>query len=157
MKSRKPVLQAIVFGGAIVAFASPVWPQEVPGEHRQPDQRLTRPGSNEDNPGIRGQGTVELSKNDMQMVEEALKSKGYNPGAIDGVADDANRQAIRSFQKDSGMPITGVVDQRTAEKLGVSIASRSGASDRSSRRSAPTNEGRSQGRDSDQNIPRDVR
>ena len=37
-------------------------------------------------PGMHGQGTVELSKNDMRMVEEALKAKGYSPGKIDGVA-----------------------------------------------------------------------
>ena len=35
----------------------------------------------------------------MKNVEEALKAKGYDPGKIDGVIDDANRAAIRSFQK----------------------------------------------------------
>jgi peptidoglycan hydrolase-like protein with peptidoglycan-binding domain len=124
------------------------------GTRRQPDKRLTRPGDNENIPGMRGQGTPELSKNDMRMVEEALKAKGYNPGSIDGVADDAARTAIRSFQKDNGLSMTGTIDQRTAERLGVSIGAHPSTSDR------PVSEPpspRSQGRDADQNVPRDTR
>lgn len=157
VRKHKSILKAILVGGIVGAMATPVWAQEVPGEHRQPDPYLTRPGDNEDIPGVRGQGTVELSKNDMRMVEEALKSKGYNPGSVDGVADDANRSAIRSFQQDSGIPITGAVDKRTADKLGVSISSRSSASNPAGFKGSPTSEGRSQGRDSDQNVPRDTR
>jgi peptidoglycan hydrolase-like protein with peptidoglycan-binding domain len=156
-KYNKSILKVILLGGIIGAVATPALSQEVPGERRQPDRNLTRPGDNENIPGMRGQGTPELSKNDMRMVEEALKSKGYNPGQIDGVADDTNRSAIRSFQKDNGIPITGAVDQRTAEKLGVSIGSRSPTSDGPSRQGSPNSEGRSQGRDSEQNVPQDTR
>jgi len=97
MRKDKSMLAVLLLGGAVGLVASPAWSQEVPGERRQPDKRLTRPGDNENIPGMREQGTPELSKNDMRMVEEALKSKGYNPGSIDGVADDAARTAIRSF------------------------------------------------------------
>jgi len=34
--------------------------------------------------------------------------------------------AIRAFQKDNGLPMTGMVDQKTADRLGVKIASKSG-------------------------------
>ncbi len=158
MKKHKAILRVVLVGGVIGALASPVLSQEVPGERRQPGQNLARPGDNENIPGMRGQGTPELSKNDMRMVEEALKSKGYNPGQIDGVVDDTNRSAIRSFQKDNGIPLTGAVDQSTAEKLGLSVSSRSSTSkNRPGREGSPTNEGRSQGRDSDQNVPQDTR
>ena len=117
MSLRKGVFRAVLFGGTVAMFANPVWSQEAPGEHRQPDRNLTRPGDNENIPGMHGEETTELSKSDMRMVEEALKSKGYNPGKVDGVADDANRAAIRSFQKDKGLPITGMGDKRTADEL----------------------------------------
>jgi len=154
MRKDKSMLAVLLLGGAVGLVASPAWSQEVPGERRQPDKRLTRPGDNENIPGMREQGTPELSKNDMRMVEEALKSKGYNPGSIDGVADDAARTAIRSFQKDNGLPMTGTIDQRTAERLGVTIGAHPSTSDR------PVSEPpspRSQGRDTDQNVPRETR
>jgi murein L,D-transpeptidase YcbB/YkuD len=42
--------------------------------------------------------------------------------------DDDARKAISAFQKDNGLSITGTVDQRTADKLGVRIAAKSGSS-----------------------------
>jgi peptidoglycan hydrolase-like protein with peptidoglycan-binding domain len=30
-------------------------------------------------------------------------------------------EAIRAFQKDNNLPITGSIDQRTADKLGVTL------------------------------------
>jgi peptidoglycan hydrolase-like protein with peptidoglycan-binding domain len=63
----------------------------------------------------------------MKAVEEALQAKGYKVGRVDGIADNDAREAIRSFQQDNGLPITGMVDQRTADKLDVRI-SKSGSS-----------------------------
>ncbi len=83
-------------------------------------------------PGINQKGTPELSKNDMRAVEEALQTKGYKPGKIDGVADDETRAAIRAFQKDNGFAMSGMVDQKTADRLGVTISSKSGGTQRSS-------------------------
>ena len=130
MKKRKSMIGAIILSGAVGLASTPAWSQEAPGETRQPDPNLTRPGrGDEDIPGIHQGGTPELSKKDMKAVEEALKTKGYQVGRVDGVADDTARKAIRSFQKDSGLPITGTIDQRTADKLDVRI-SKSGTSQR---------------------------
>jgi putative peptidoglycan binding protein len=52
--------------------------------------------------------------------QQSLKSEGYDPGREDGVADDNTRQAIREFQQDKELAMTGVIDQRTAENLGLS-------------------------------------
>jgi len=129
MKKRKSVVGAIILSGAVGLVSTPVWSQEAPGETRQPDPNLTRPGEN-DIPGAHHRGTPELSKNDMKAVEEALQAKGYQVGRVDGVADDDARKAIRSFQQDNGLSITGMVDQRTADKLGVRISSKSGGAQR---------------------------
>jgi peptidoglycan hydrolase-like protein with peptidoglycan-binding domain len=64
----------------------------------------------------------------MRAVEEALQTKGYKPGKIDGVVDDEARAAIRAFQKDNGFSVTGMIDQKTADRLGVKISSKSGRS-----------------------------
>jgi peptidoglycan hydrolase-like protein with peptidoglycan-binding domain len=127
MKIKQSMVTAIVLSGAVTLASSSVWSQEAPGETRQSDPNLTRPGL-QDVPGINQKGTPELSKNDMRAVEEALQTKGYKPGKIDGVADNEARAAIRAFQKDNGLPVTGMVDQKTADRLGVKIASKSGGS-----------------------------
>ncbi|HET8918030.1 MAG TPA: peptidoglycan-binding domain-containing protein [Candidatus Binatia bacterium] len=128
MKRKKPVVAAIILSGAVGFASSPLWSQELPGERRQSAPNQTRPGRDQDVPGVNQLGTPELSKNDMRAVEEALQTKGYKPGKIDGVADDEAREAIRAFQKDNGFSVTGMVDQKTADRLGVRISSKSGGS-----------------------------
>jgi peptidoglycan hydrolase-like protein with peptidoglycan-binding domain len=126
MKKKKSLVGAIILSGAVGLASAPASSQEAPGETRQPDPNLTRPGRGDnDIPGTHQRGTSELSKNDMQKVEEALHAKGYQVGKIDGTADNDARKAIRSFQQDSGLPITGMVDQRTADRLGVRFSNRS--------------------------------
>jgi peptidoglycan hydrolase-like protein with peptidoglycan-binding domain len=129
MNGRKSIIGAVVLGSAVGLVSGPVWSQEAPGETRQPNPNQTRPGRGEnDIPGAHQRGTPELSKNDMKKVEEALRAKGYKVGRIDGTADDDARKAIRSFQQDNGIPVTGMVDQRTADRLGVRLSAKEGRS-----------------------------
>jgi peptidoglycan hydrolase-like protein with peptidoglycan-binding domain len=64
-----------------------------------------------------------LSNNDMEAVEQALQQKGYDVGKVDGRADNASRAAIRAFQEDEGIPITGMIDENTAGRLGFQKSS----------------------------------
>ena len=127
MKRRKSVVGALVLSSAVGFASSAAWSQQVPGKSQQTNPNLTRPGD-ENPPGAEHKGTPALSKSDMRKVEEALQAKGYKVGKIDGMADDDARKAISAFQKDNGLSITGTVDERTAEKLGVKIAAKSGSS-----------------------------
>jgi peptidoglycan hydrolase-like protein with peptidoglycan-binding domain len=67
-----------------------------------------------------------MSKDQIKKVEEALQAKGHNPGRVDGVMDNQTQAAIRDFQKANSIPITGTLDQQTAQKLGVSLSRQSG-------------------------------
>ena len=127
MKKRKSVVGAIVLSSAVGFASSAAWSQQVPGGSQQTNPNLTRPGD-ENPPGAEHKGTPGLSKNDMRKVEEALQAKGYKVGKIDGMVDDDARKAISAFQKDNGLTITGTVDERTADKLGVRITAKSGSS-----------------------------
>ncbi len=155
MKNSKSVLGAIILSGAVGFTSAPALSQEAPGETRQPDANLTRPGRDADIPGINQRGTPELSKNDMKAVEEALQTKGYKVGRIDGVADDDARKAIRSFQQDNGLSITGMVDQRTADKLGVRISKSNDSQRNRSGGSQSDSHMKKQG--DDQSLPSGVR
>ncbi len=59
---------------------------------------------------------------DVTRVQEALIFAGVTvPGGADGVFGSATQNAVRQFQTNRGLPITGVVDTRTWEALGLHI------------------------------------
>lgn len=51
------------------------------------------------------------------QVQTALKNAGYDPGPIDGKTGSRTRKAMRYFQQSEGLPITGVCDKDTWDKL----------------------------------------
>jgi peptidoglycan hydrolase-like protein with peptidoglycan-binding domain len=55
----------------------------------------------------------------ISRIQEALKSQGHDPGAIDGRMGARTQDAIRAFQASRGLPVTGQMDPQTTEKLGV--------------------------------------
>ena len=126
MKDKKPVVRAIILSGAVgFSIESALVPGGSRGRTTIGSQLKLDLAAIKTCPGVNQFGTPELSKNDMRAVEEALQAKGYKPGKIDGVADDEARAAIRAFQKDNGFSVTGMVDQKTADRLGVRISSKS--------------------------------
>ncbi len=56
---------------------------------------------------------------EVYQVQKALKSLGYNPGPLDGLWGESTRNAIEQYQRDSGLPITGILDHQTKSKLGI--------------------------------------
>jgi len=52
-------------------------------------------------------------------VQNALTDQGYDPGSRDGHMGWRTREAIRDFQRDQGLPVTGNLDYETAQRLGV--------------------------------------
>lgn len=52
-------------------------------------------------------------------VQEALKVRGYYRGAIDGAIGPSSRFAIRSYQADSGLPVTGLIDTPLLRSLQI--------------------------------------
>jgi peptidoglycan hydrolase-like protein with peptidoglycan-binding domain len=86
------------------------------------DKIPTKVGSEQNLPPTADQkGVSGLSKDEIMQVERALQTKGYKPGTVDGVMDDSTREAVRAFQKDNSLPITGSIDDKTAAKLGVTL------------------------------------
>jgi peptidoglycan hydrolase-like protein with peptidoglycan-binding domain len=50
-------------------------------------------------------------------VQRHLYERGYYKSAIDGLAGPATRDAVRRFQGDAGLPVTGAVDQRLLAEI----------------------------------------
>ena len=138
MKRKKQILTAMLLSSSVCLGASSLFAQGAPGSGPQP--RPTQPTipsqpapQTEPMPGKQGtiperverpsagdKGMV-VSSDDIKKAKEALKAKGLNPGPIDGTLDSKTQQALRDFQKANKLPVTGVLDAQTAEKLGVGM------------------------------------
>lgn len=64
----------------------------------------------------------ELSQASTTIVQRALAHHGEYHGKIDGVWGKGTEDALRQFQKNNKLDVTGRVDEATANKLDVKLA-----------------------------------
>lgn len=55
----------------------------------------------------------------VKAVQQALKDKGHDPGAVDGKMGPKTQAALRDFQSKEGLKASGRLDAETMSKLGV--------------------------------------
>jgi hypothetical protein len=91
---------------------------EIPAEFKTVSNRkLIKPGGYSEWKEVLCQNKVNSIK--IQEIQEALKRRGYNPGAIDDVMGAQTKAALIKFQKDNNLPV-GQLDFETLKALGVS-------------------------------------
>jgi len=83
-------------------------------------QRGTIPEQMEPRDAV-SQREMVVSSDDIRRAQEALKAKGRDPGAISGRMHAKTQEALREFQKANDLPATGVLDKKTADKLGITL------------------------------------
>lgn len=107
-------------GSSMPRQAEPTIPgQPAPGIPQPgpiPGQPGTIPERTE--PPITGNQNMIVTSNDVKKAQDALRANGLNPGT-DGRMDAKTQQALRDFQKSNNLPATGVLDDKTAAKLGI--------------------------------------
>lgn len=86
----------------------------MPGQRGTIPERVQRPNLSDEK--------MAVTSDDIRKAQSALKAKGLNPGD-DGRMDAKTQQALRDFQKSNNLPMTGVLDDKTAEKLGINKSS----------------------------------
>jgi ankyrin repeat protein len=62
-------------------------------------------------------GVAEPSDSTVYQVQQKLKELGYDPGSPDGIWGKKTTSAIKRFQVDNGLPVTGHLDAQTRAKL----------------------------------------
>jgi peptidoglycan hydrolase-like protein with peptidoglycan-binding domain len=138
-KKKSALTAAVIFGVGLAA--TPAFSQSAPGGKSVPpdlERTPTTPGREQQLPPSGREipkGTEGMSASDIKQVQQALKAKGHDAGTS-GVMDDKTREAIRAFQKAEGLTMTGTVDDKTAQALGVSGKSSSGSGASGSRGSS---------------------
>ena len=53
----------------------------------------------------------------MRNVQQALKNRGFYVGAVDGLFGPKTQAALKTFQRKTGIAVTGLPDQPTLIKL----------------------------------------
>lgn len=59
------------------------------------------------------------NKDQRRDAQRALEAKGYYRGPIDGIIGPKTRSGLREYQGDNGLEVTGKLDAKTAQSLGV--------------------------------------
>jgi peptidoglycan hydrolase-like protein with peptidoglycan-binding domain len=58
-----------------------------------------------------------LSSGDILIVQQRLDAFNDNPGPIDGIWHPQTTEALRAFQAQHGLPVTGELDEATRKEL----------------------------------------
>ena len=62
---------------------------------------------------------IHLDASGMQQLQQSLNSKGYTAGQTDGIWSAQTSSAVRKFQEDNNLEVTGTVNSETATTLGL--------------------------------------
>ncbi len=55
----------------------------------------------------------------IRKAQATLNARGFKAGAADGTLGDSTRNALRAFQKSENIAVTGNLNPRTLERLGI--------------------------------------
>jgi peptidoglycan hydrolase-like protein with peptidoglycan-binding domain len=143
MKLKRSTLAAVIVGGSLGIAASSAGAND--GSHGKfhskndgfysKNETLTEryPKSIEDDsdmapgvPGVTELNPSDMTRNDIRSAQQKLAAEGYDVARTNGAITNDFRAAIREFQKDNGLVITGSLDSDTAELLGVNFVQSSG-------------------------------
>ena len=53
------------------------------------------------------------------QAEKHLKAAGFDPGPVDGILDTQTQAALRQYQTQKGLPVTGKLDHASRQALEI--------------------------------------
>jgi peptidoglycan hydrolase-like protein with peptidoglycan-binding domain len=66
-----------------------------------------------------GGGGQKYGQATIRKAQETLNARGYKAGAPNGTLGETTRSALRAFQKSEDIAVTGSLNPRTLERLGI--------------------------------------
>lgn len=99
-----------------------------PAERAEQDQRIAafrpvkqfQPASGQATPAVAQpvSGSGEIRRRDqIRLIQRLLIARGYDPGEPDGLPGEQTRDAIRQFETDNAMQVTGKITERVLQAL----------------------------------------
>jgi peptidoglycan hydrolase-like protein with peptidoglycan-binding domain len=112
---------AVILTGAVSSIGASARASElargVPGV-RMVKNELTYDASSRTGARVRPGGSYAQ----VVAMQQALKDKGFDPGAPDGVMGPKTAAALKAYQKSENLPMTGRMDSDTGSKLGMKVS-----------------------------------
>jgi len=65
--------------------------------------------------------SMHLTKDEVKSIQTALRQAGNDPGTVDGVMGKRTSAALRTYQKEHDLKVTGKADDETCARLGVKL------------------------------------
>jgi murein L,D-transpeptidase YcbB/YkuD len=118
----KKFASVVAIAGAVSLLYAPGWLQAA-GQQREggttqgqyQEQGQASGQQNQQQQGMAQQ----LSSEQIRQVQQKLQEEGHSPGAIDGQWGPQTQAAVREFQQEKNLTVTGQLDQETLKELGV--------------------------------------
>ncbi len=63
---------------------------------------------------------IDILRSEVRHAQQRLQRAGFDPGPADGLPGSATAKALEAYQKHIGLPVTGRLDNRTQQALGIS-------------------------------------
>jgi len=121
---------------AMPAAAQQQDPKQNPDQDKSQNQNAGQDqgGPSMDKQGMDKQGmqsgSINLTRAQTRMLQQALKSEGLDAGPVDGIVGQKTRDALKKYQSQKGLNASGEVDRQTLAALlagrGQQTASRKG-------------------------------
>jgi peptidoglycan hydrolase-like protein with peptidoglycan-binding domain len=137
---------AIAQSGAVGSAAGSADTSKSDAPKSNPDTRMSDAPKSKPDTTKNEMPTPEASKNgpsqdtaeraQVKAVQQALKDKGHDPGAVDGEMGPKTEAALRDYQQREGLTATGTADAETMAKLAAASPS-AGSATETSKDSAP--------------------
>ncbi|GEM_PF-1245253 len=80
------------------------------------------------NSSLKAQTALQLDTGDIRSMQTALRAQGYNSVAVNGIMDQNTVAALRSYQADKNLSVTGKANFETLANLDLLSRTNSGAS-----------------------------
>jgi peptidoglycan hydrolase-like protein with peptidoglycan-binding domain len=62
-----------------------------------------------------------LSKENVKLIQERLRAEGVYVGPLDGEVSAQTEAALRQYQQQHGIPVSGAADQATLKQLQIPL------------------------------------
>jgi lipid-binding SYLF domain-containing protein len=110
--------------GRMYGYNTPPAPPSQPAANASPPNATTETASMANTSGTEAGNTMDMNSDQqtIRSAQQALNEKGFDAGAVDGIAGRHTQAAVRKFQKSKGLDQNGRLDQATLEALGVSTS-----------------------------------
>ena len=86
-----------------------------PGQQQMQREQQAQRGSS----ARQAQVSVGQSQEEIREAQRVLNKMGFDAGAVDGIWGPSTASAIRNFQQSRGLEVTGRLNERTLDELGI--------------------------------------